>query len=225
MQPLRSFALRNYLTLIFCAATLVAFLGAGMSSVSGSKGVPVSTPESESKRTLNPVPAASPLFPSPEASRDLRSDALKLPLRPASVASPFAASLTATKTDNISTPVNPGDTIMYTVTINNTGTVDLTNVNFTDTVDTNTTLDAASIKVAPIAVKTTTTLSATLISQFLRRRDCLQMTSTRTAAARCRSPAIPLRQTERSASTIQTAASPILRTLVLREGTTLSLTL
>jgi uncharacterized repeat protein (TIGR01451 family) len=66
--------------------------------------------------------------------------------------SPFAPILTATKTDNLSTPVDPGATIMYTVEITNSGTTDATNVNFTDTIDPNTTLVAGSLVVAPIAV-------------------------------------------------------------------------
>src|SRR3989442_317262 len=70
---------------------------------------------------------------------------------------PPATTLTATKTDNLAqtAKVNPGDTIMYTVEITNTGAANATNVMFTDTVDTNTTLDMSSIKVSPIAVNDT----------------------------------------------------------------------
>ena len=77
-------------------------------------------------------------------------------LRDAGFPSPFAAALTATKTDNRPgvdpATANPGDTIMYTIEITNTGNADATNVMFTDTIDTNTTLVAGSVKVAPIAV-------------------------------------------------------------------------
>src|SRR5262249_11865613 len=154
--PIRSYAIRHYLTLTFCAAAAIAFLAAGLSPVSGSKGDPVSPRGNDSIQTLTSqtalTNASNPFVTSARSPRDLGSDAFKLPLRTASVVSPFAASLTATKTDNVSTPVNPGDTIMYTVTITNTGTVPLTNVNFTDTLDANTTLVPGSVAVAPIAV-------------------------------------------------------------------------
>jgi hypothetical protein len=56
-------------------------------------------------------------------------------------------------TDNGTTGPTPGDVIEYTVTIANTGPDDATGVNFTDTVDPNTTLVPGSVKSAPIAVK------------------------------------------------------------------------
>src|SRR5215213_9674475 len=74
-------------------------------------------------------------------------------MKNASAFSPVAGPiLTATKTDNTSAAVNPGDTIMYTITIQNTGPDPATGVQFTDTIDANTTLDAASVKTTPVAV-------------------------------------------------------------------------
>src|SRR4051794_25211876 len=62
----------------------------------------------------------------------------------------FVPTITATKIDTIQTDVDgdarldPGDTVKYTVTINNAGT-DATGVRFADTVDANTTLVGGSI--------------------------------------------------------------------------------
>jgi uncharacterized repeat protein (TIGR01451 family) len=65
--------------------------------------------------------------------------------------------LTATKhdvllVDNDNDGVaDPGDTIRYTVAVTNSGTMDATNVDFTDTVDANTTLVGGSVRTTPIA--------------------------------------------------------------------------
>ncbi|KAA3663384.1 MAG: DUF11 domain-containing protein, partial [Chloroflexi bacterium] len=65
--------------------------------------------------------------------------------------------LTATKTDvllvdnDTDNVADPGDTIRYTVNLLNSGTMDATNVDFTDTIDANTTLVAGSVKTTPIA--------------------------------------------------------------------------
>ena len=64
-------------------------------------------------------------------------------------------SLTATKTDSFPDPdmdgkAAPGETITYDVNITNNGT-DATGVNFTDTIDSNTTLVGGSLKVSPLA--------------------------------------------------------------------------
>ncbi|HLA63581.1 MAG TPA: cadherin-like domain-containing protein, partial [Rhodothermales bacterium] len=64
----------------------------------------------------------------------------------------LAAVLTATKTDNraLSSAVAGGATINYTVTLANTGDAAATGVNFSDTIDPNTTL-AGAIRVSPLA--------------------------------------------------------------------------
>jgi uncharacterized repeat protein (TIGR01451 family) len=74
-----------------------------------------------------------------------------------------AATLTATKTDAIvvdtdnDTKADPGDTLEYTVTINNTSpSMDATNVIFTDTLtDTNLMFVPGSVKASPVAVNDT----------------------------------------------------------------------
>src|SRR6266566_8786836 len=63
---------------------------------------------------------------------------------------PLAPAITATLSDNIpvATKVAPGGTINYTATVTNTGvspTDDATNLNYSNTLDSNTTLTAGSI--------------------------------------------------------------------------------
>jgi len=66
---------------------------------------------------------------------------------------PAAASITATKTDNIpqATQVAPGSTINYTVTVTNNGTETVNGLSFNDTPDANTTLVPNSISTQPVA--------------------------------------------------------------------------
>ncbi|HEY9403901.1 MAG TPA: Ig-like domain-containing protein [Pyrinomonadaceae bacterium] len=66
---------------------------------------------------------------------------------------PAAASITATKTDNIpqATQVAPGSTINYTVTVTNNGTETVNGLTFNDTPDPNTTLVENSISTQPVA--------------------------------------------------------------------------
>ncbi len=84
------------------------------------------------------------------------------------------ASITATKTDAFvgthdgDGKADPGETIEYTVAINNTGAIpttdDATNVTFTDTIDSNTTLVPSSLNVSPLAGDDTyATLGNTLL--------------------------------------------------------------
>ncbi|HWO02277.1 MAG TPA: HYR domain-containing protein [Blastocatellia bacterium] len=70
----------------------------------------------------------------------------------ASAFSPFAPNMTATKSHTPSGSVHPGDTLTYTVVITNAGTTDATGVNFSDTIDPNTTLVGGSLIASPIAV-------------------------------------------------------------------------
>ena len=69
---------------------------------------------------------------------------------------PFAPTITATKTDSFPDldadgKAAPGETITYDVNISNTGPDDATGVNFSDTIDGNTTLVGGSLKVSPLA--------------------------------------------------------------------------
>ncbi|HKY42135.1 MAG TPA: Ig-like domain-containing protein, partial [Pyrinomonadaceae bacterium] len=69
---------------------------------------------------------------------------------------PFAPTITATKTDSFPDldgdgKAAPGETITYDVNISNTGPDDATGVNFSDTIDGNTTLVPGSLKVSPLA--------------------------------------------------------------------------
>ena len=87
--------------------------------------------------TTGPASAAGPAAPAPAA-----------PV-------PFAPAITATKVDSFPDPdgngkAEPGDTITYDVNISNSGT-DATGVNFSDTIDANTTLVGGSLKVSPLA--------------------------------------------------------------------------
>ena len=63
--------------------------------------------------------------------------------------------VTATKAVDVHTHAHLGDTLTYTVVITNTGPGSATGINFLDTIDTNTTLVANSLKVSPVAVDDT----------------------------------------------------------------------
>ncbi|HEX8719884.1 MAG TPA: Ig-like domain-containing protein [Pyrinomonadaceae bacterium] len=88
------------------------------------------------------------------ASGPRRADALRAaPAAPPAI--PLAGGLSATKVDSFADPdgdgkAEPGDTVTYTVTVTNSGP-DATNVQFTDTVDPNTTLVPGSVATQPVA--------------------------------------------------------------------------
>ncbi|MEP6635309.1 MAG: Ig-like domain-containing protein [Acidobacteriota bacterium] len=73
--------------------------------------------------------------------------------KPGAAPVPLAVNILATKTDNrtAAQPAAPGDTINYTVNIQNTGSTDATGVTFSDTIDPNTTLVPNSIVSTPLA--------------------------------------------------------------------------
>ena len=83
--------------------------------------------------------------------------------------------ISATKKDTISNDVNgdtnanPGDTLKYEVKIQNTGDMSGTNVQFTDTLDGNTTLVPGSVTVTPIAANDNYSISGntTIDSMFI----------------------------------------------------------
>ena len=74
---------------------------------------------------------------------------------------PVVPVITATKTDALVDDVDgdnvadTGDTLKYTVTITNSGTMDALGVTFTDTLDPNTTLVPGSVTTTPVAVNDT----------------------------------------------------------------------
>ncbi len=95
----------------------------------------------------------SPLVPCASAApRWSRPATSALSYEPASA---FVPSITATKVDSFADldgdgKATPGETITYDVNITNSGT-DASDVNFTDTIDPNTTLIGGSLKVSPLA--------------------------------------------------------------------------
>ena len=69
---------------------------------------------------------------------------------------PAPTIVTATKTDSFPDPdgdskAEPGQTITYDVNVSNSGASDATGVNFSDTIDPNTTLVPGSLRVSPLA--------------------------------------------------------------------------
>ncbi|HET6669799.1 MAG TPA: Ig-like domain-containing protein [Pyrinomonadaceae bacterium] len=102
---------------------------------------PISIPD-ESSGAAQPISSETQFAPVPK------------PLPPTVPAmAPLAVNIVATKTDNrtVAQPAAPGDTINYTVVIQNLGSTDATNVTFTDTIDANTTLVPNSIVSTPLA--------------------------------------------------------------------------
>lgn len=64
---------------------------------------------------------------------------------------PAAVNIVANLTDNVSTAQNPGGTLTYTATIQNTGTTDATGLVYNNQINAATTLVASSVNVQPIA--------------------------------------------------------------------------
>src|ERR1700753_1765808 len=93
---------------------------------------------------------AAPPRPAPRAEAAAPSTSN---FAPAPVTLAVGPIITATKVDtyaNSPNPALPGDTITYTVTIQNTGTGDATGVQFNDAIDPNTTLVGGSTTAQPI---------------------------------------------------------------------------
>ena len=143
-SPRTSITSRYSVAFILCLSCLMILMASAISVSPNSSLGPASLASSARAEASEAPAASSPFAPS------MASPALLTPLAPI---------LTATKTDNRPSidpaTANPGDTIMYTVVISNSGTADATNVNFTDTIDANTTLVAGSFKASPIALNDT----------------------------------------------------------------------
>ncbi len=71
-------------------------------------------------------------------------------VRPNTPNAPSAVNITASKSVNLTTAA-PNSTLMYTVTITNSGMDNATGVKFTDTIDANTSLVLSSVNTSPIA--------------------------------------------------------------------------
>src|SRR5829696_6173235 len=104
---------------------------------------------------LAPLSMASPSSSLRAAAASTNAAPASVPAAPAPVGAPLVPDITATKTDSFPDPdtdgkAAPGETITYDVNITNNGT-DATGVNFTDTIDSNTTLIGGSLKVSPLA--------------------------------------------------------------------------
>ncbi|MFL6277377.1 MAG: HYR domain-containing protein, partial [Blastocatellia bacterium] len=147
----------RYLNYLLAAVLAFVALSTGL-NVRSDSSLLVSSPDAARVRpaapeALSPAAGQSALTNGGlGVARRPASDPLAAMMRKAAAASPFGPVLTATKTASPNTSVNPGDTIMYTVEITNTGNADATGVNFSDTIDPNTTLVPGSVTASPIAV-------------------------------------------------------------------------
>jgi uncharacterized repeat protein (TIGR01451 family) len=104
---------------------------------------------------LGPLAPLSLASPSSSSRSTASTNAAPDPAVPAPVAAPLVPDISATKVDSFPDPdgdgkAAPGETITYDVNITNNGT-DANGVNFTDTIDSNTTLVPGSLKVSPLA--------------------------------------------------------------------------
>src|SRR5262249_9969380 len=112
---------------------------------------------SSNSRAVSAIPAYQPQ-PAPDQAMHMttgRTSALEKFLSVGSILPMAGPTITATKAVDVHTHAHPGDTLMYTVVISNTGMADATGVNFLDTIDANTTLVANSLKISPIAINDT----------------------------------------------------------------------
>src|SRR5215204_4694938 len=104
---------------------------------------------------LAPLSMASPSSSLRAPAARTNASLAPAPVVPAPVAAPLVPDITATKVDSFPDPdmdgkAAPGETITYDVNITNNGT-DANALNFTDTIDSNTTLVPGSLKVSPLA--------------------------------------------------------------------------
>jgi uncharacterized repeat protein (TIGR01451 family) len=95
-------------------------------------------------------------MPAVSASARIAGRSNSLAAVPRGAFNPAPTIVTATKTDSFPDPdtdgkAEPGETITYDVNVSNSGASDATGVNFTDTIDPNTTLVPGSLRVSPLA--------------------------------------------------------------------------
>ena len=104
---------------------------------------------------LAPLSQASPSSSSRSKTASTNAAPAPVPAAPAAAPAPLVPDISATKVDSFADAdadgkAAPGEAITYDVNITNNGT-DATGVNFTDTIDSNTTLVPGSLKVSPLA--------------------------------------------------------------------------
>src|SRR5437870_1460763 len=153
---------QNSVALILCLTALIILMASALSVSPSSSEIPASgapaarggLPAPPEKRAKSSIGAVGDLL-----ARSRFASAV-------SPASPAGPTITATKTDNRPSVdpanANPGDTIMYTVVISNTGMADATGVTFSDTIDPNTTLVGGTLNSSPIANNDTYTASGNI---------------------------------------------------------------
>ena len=98
---------------------------------------------------LAPLSQASPSSSSRSRTASTNAAPVPVPAQPAPAPAPLVPDISATKVDSFPDPdadgkAAPGEAITYDVNITNNGT-DATGVNFTDTIDSNTTLVPGSL--------------------------------------------------------------------------------
>jgi uncharacterized repeat protein (TIGR01451 family) len=154
---------RRSICLIKCLIGLaVAFIAVSncFNVMSNSSTSPASPPDQTRSSASNANKSKAGLGPIASAAQDRRTldstgfnhvAGMASLATKASALSPFAPAVTATKSHTPAGSANPGDTLTYTVVIGNSGTSDATGVNFSDTIDPNTTLVPGSVKASPIA--------------------------------------------------------------------------
>ncbi|HEU4388570.1 MAG TPA: Ig-like domain-containing protein, partial [Blastocatellia bacterium] len=142
-----------------CGLLCLAFISVSAGSLSRNDSAPPELSASNGNKLAAPKPNRGPSTQNRGPLSDsARENLLAALATRASLVSPFAPILSATKVDALTGDVDsdskadPGDTLTYTVTISNTGPDPATNVNFADTIDLNTTLVAGTVAASPIAV-------------------------------------------------------------------------
>src|ERR1700730_5948337 len=132
-SPRSSLASRYSVAFILCLSCLMILIASSVSvspnsSLSSSSMAYDATAVAAARERLEPTLASPPLLP------------------------PGAPNITATKSHTPSGNAHPGDTLTYMIVISNTtGNADAMGVNFSDTIDPNTTLVGGSVNSPPIA--------------------------------------------------------------------------
>jgi len=141
---------------IIAAAIVLPAVSVSMNPITPANSRPDDTLE---PAAINSVATTAPAVASPAPATGVPS----ISSLAAAPLAPFASNLTATKAVAFQNDVDgdgkadPGDTLMYTVTITNNGPDPAGSVSMTDTLDPNLTLVPGSINTSPVAVNDTYT--------------------------------------------------------------------